>query len=111
VAIRDLAGGYSQEKRPLRTFAGLTVAFNTAFAGILLRAKQANRELPERVSPGDIVLLGIATHKLSRLLAKDWVTSLLRAPFTTYQGPVGPGEVSETPRGEVLWRAMGQFVT
>ncbi len=42
--------------------------------------------MPERIGPGDILLLGVATHKLGRLLAKDWVTSFLRAPFTTFKG-------------------------
>jgi hypothetical protein len=32
-----------------------------------------------------VVLAGIATHKVSRLLAKDTVTSFGRAPFTRYR--------------------------
>ncbi len=63
---------------------------------VALRSKQADRPLPERVSPGDILLLGVATHKLSRLLAKDWVTSFYRAPFTEYQGSAtAPAEVRD----------------
>lgn len=112
MSIRDWVRGYSQEQRPLGAYAGLTAAFNAAFAGFLLRARQANRELPERVNPGDIVLLGIATHKLSRLLAKDWVTSFYRAPFTEYQGPgAASGEVSEKPRGQGLQLALGELFT
>ncbi len=112
MAIRDLFAGYSQEPRPLKSYAALTGIYNTAFAAFLLRSKQADRPLPERVSPGDILLLGVATHKLSRLLTKDWVTSFYRAPFTEYQGAAtAPGEVSEQPRGEGLRRSLGELFT
>ncbi len=45
----------------------------------------------------DTALCAVATHKLSRLLARDPVTSPLRAPFTSYQGTAGPAELDETP--------------
>src|SRR5690606_41186876 len=59
-----------------------------------------------------------STHKLSRLLAKDPVTSPIRAPFTRYKGVSGPAELREEPRntvGELLscpfciaqWTATG----
>lgn len=112
MAIRDLFAGYSREPRPLKAYAALTGVYNAAFAAFLLRSKQAGRPLPERVSPGDILLLGVATHKLNRLLAKDWVTSFYRAPFVAYQGAAtAPAEVSEEPRGEGLQRALGELVT
>jgi hypothetical protein len=50
------------------------------------RCLPADRLLPDQVSPGDLLLLDVATHKMSRLLAKDWVTSFYRASFTEYQG-------------------------
>jgi hypothetical protein len=34
----------------------------------------------ERIDAGDLLLIGTASHKFSRLLAKDKVTSPLRAP-------------------------------
>ena len=39
----------------------------------------------------------MATHKLSRIIAKDPVTSPLRAPFTTFEGTSGPAELAEEP--------------
>lgn len=57
-----------------------------------------------------MLIIGIATHKLSRLIAKDRVTSFLRAPFTRYQGPAGQGEVDEEPRGTGLRRATGELL-
>lgn len=52
---------------------------------LVLAARAAGRPLPERLSAQDVVLAGVATHKLSRLIAKDNVTSFLRAPFTRFQ--------------------------
>jgi hypothetical protein len=39
------------------------------------------------------------------------VTSVVRAPFTTYEGPAGSGEVEERPRGTGLRRAIGELVS
>ncbi len=112
MAIHDLVAGYSRQPRPLAAYAGLTGLYNALFAGSLLAARRRDRPLPERIALGDIVLLGVATHKLSRLLTKDWVTSFYRAPFVEYQGAgTAPGEVSEKPRGEGLRRALGELVT
>jgi Protein of unknown function (DUF1360) len=56
------------------------------------------------------VLTGVATHKLSRLLAKDKITAFARAPFTEFERPGGPAEVEERPRGEGLRRAVGELL-
>ena len=53
----------------------------------------ATHRLPERFGAGDALLLGAATAQLSRLLAKDRVTSVLRAPFTRFKDDTGYGEV------------------
>ena len=67
-------------------------------------------KLPDRVAPSDVVLTGVASHKLSRLLAKDKVTAWLRAPFTRYQQPGGPSELEESPRGSGARRAIGELI-
>ena len=59
----------------------MATLFNAGLAGALLAAKRAGR-LPERIETRDVILLGTASHKLSRLLAKDKITTVLRAPFT-----------------------------
>jgi len=97
------------EEMPLVGYATLVGVYNAALAGGLLMAKQSDRDLPERASYSDLVLLGIATHKLGRIISKDWVTSPLRAPFTECQESAGGGEVSEKSRGEGLQRAMGIY--
>lgn len=55
--------------------------------------------------------MAVATHKLSRLLAKDPVTSPLRAPFTRYAGTSGPSEVAEQVRDGSARKAMGELLT
>ena len=44
-------------------------------------------------------------------MTKDLITSFLRAPFTTYEGPAGPGEVNEKPRGTGFRRAIGELLS
>jgi hypothetical protein len=56
-------------------------------------------------------LLGVATHKISRLVAKDSVTSPLRAPFVEYVEPAGEAEVNERPRGTGLQKSIGELIS
>jgi len=50
----------------------LVAAFNALFAAGLVSTRAAGRDLPERIGVGDIVLLGIATHK-ARLTISDFL--------------------------------------
>jgi hypothetical protein len=102
---------YSDEKAPLPAYAELMGLYGLAFAVFLVVAKRSGRPLPERISPGDILLLGLATFKMSRLLTKEKVTGVLRAPFAVYHGTTGEGELSEEPRGEGMQRAIGELLT
>jgi hypothetical protein len=102
--------GYSEEPRPLGSYAALVAAFNLVVAATIAGAARRGR-LPERVRAGDIALLGIATHKLSRLIAKDAVTAPLRAPFTHYERGAGMNEVEESPRGTGPQRALAELLS
>ena len=98
--------GYSPDPKPLKSYAALVGVFNLALgAGLLV-----SRDLPTRSSLTDVLLLGVATHKYSRLATKDRVTSVLRAPFVRYQRDAGPGEVEEEARGEGARRAVGELL-
>jgi hypothetical protein len=74
--------------------------------------RASGRELPSRVPLGDAVLLTVATFRLARRLAKDPVTSPIRAPFTAFRGPSGHAEVAEEVRehGGVK-HAVGELLT
>src|SRR5437764_7159088 len=94
---------------PLAGYATLLAAyggmFGAVFGNLLSRSDVANPR------PADAVMLGIATHKIGRIITKDWVTSPLRAPFTEYVGSAGAGEVNERSRGHGLQRAVGDLLT
>jgi hypothetical protein len=89
------------EERPLPEYAGLTVAFGGVLGGFLLLAR---RRLPERIGFGDIVRVGLASYKLGRLVAKDEVTSWVRAPVTR-------DEDATEPKPYGMERALGELVT
>ena len=102
--------GEAHPDRPIASYTVLTGAFGGLCAGFALWMRRTGRHLPERVGAGDLALITLATHKLSRLIAKDRVTSALRHPFTRYQGEGGPGEVEEAARGSGLRRAIGELL-
>ena len=104
-----LFAAYSPEQeRPLRGYAVLMSVFATLAGGFSLWLRKTGRELPERVAPGDLAILTVATHKASRLLTKDRVTSTVRAPFTRFQE--SDGGVSEAARGTGVRRAIGELL-
>jgi hypothetical protein len=98
------------EHRPLAAYAGLTGVFGAGVAGALVALRAAGRELPEHPAGSDIVLLGLATHKLSRTITKDKSTSFLRAPFTRFEKKTGHAEVSEEPRGHGAQLVIGELL-
>jgi hypothetical protein len=97
--------------KPLDDYGLLALVFNAALGGTLLFAGR-KRRLPERIEPYDLALFGVAAHKLARLVTKDRVTEVVRAPFTELvEEEEGGAEVVERPRGEGLRRAVGELVT
>jgi hypothetical protein len=103
--------GYDGGEQPLPSYAAVAGLFNLIFALFLLIARRTGRPIPERMETRDIALLGVATHKLSLLVAQDAITSPLRAPFTELQEKQSPKNVDEKPRGTGLRRSLGELVT
>jgi Protein of unknown function (DUF1360) len=99
------------EERPLGGYVMLMTVYATATVGGTAAAKALGRELPDRVSPWDLLQLTAATHKLSRLIAKDPVTSPFRAPFTRFEGTSAPSELAEEVRGHGLQHSVGELLT
>jgi hypothetical protein len=97
-------------QRPLAGYVLVMAAYGGIVGGLAALAK-AWGKTPARLDTKDIVLLCLATHKSSRLLAKDAVTSPLRAAFTRYQEPAGDAELNESVRGHGLAHAVGELVT
>lgn len=110
VAVAAESGAYRHgEDRPLGAFLGVMAAYAVAAGGGGLLVRR--RGIPDGVSFGDLALVSVATHKLSRLLAKDPVTSPLRAPFTRFAGTSGEAELAEEVRGTGARKAMGELIT
>jgi len=97
------------DPRPLGTYSLLSATFVAGLTTALAFTPPSRRR--KRLSAGDIVLIGVATSALSRLVTRDAVTAPWRAPFTEFEGPAGAGEVDERPRGHGLRRAIGELLT
>jgi hypothetical protein len=82
-------------------FGGLVAVFWGLFALFLSTSRS---KLPERIPATDVLRIGLATHKVSRLIAKDEVTEFIRAPFTEDEEGTEP-----KPRGAA--HAVGTLVT
>ena len=111
VLPQDVFEGYGGDEQRLFSYATLMAVFNLILALFLLITKASRHPLPQRMDTKDIALLGIATHKLSMIGAKDAVTSPLRAPFAEHQETESQKSVQEKPRGEGLQRSIGELLT
>jgi hypothetical protein len=106
-AIEAYAGDEADEL-PIDGYATMIAVFMGSFVGLIAAARKAD-VLPKRVPFRDIVLLGVATHKLTRIVTRERVTIPLRVPFTQYQGRDGAGQVRHHPRGHGNPRAIGSL--
>jgi hypothetical protein len=97
------------QERPLGSFLVLMGAYGALTAGLGAAARRQG--LPERLPLRDLLLLGVATGKLSRVLSRDRVTSPLRAPVTEFEDFANASEVEESPRGTGMRLALGELVT
>jgi hypothetical protein len=98
--------------RPLAGDLGAMGVYLGAVTAGIAAVRASGRPLPDRIPVGDGLLLTVATFRLARRLAKDPVTSPLRAPFTQFQGPSGHAEIAEEVRehGGVK-HAVGELLT
>lgn len=110
---RQEADAYSgDESRPLGGYVIVLAAYGALVALTAVLAAATGRRLPERWRVLDLLTVTLGTHKLSRTLTKDAVTSPLRAPFTHYSGTAGPAEVKEETRHDSQLRhSLGELLT
>jgi hypothetical protein len=107
--LDDIEQQYGQD-RPLRPSVGLMALYSATVAGLGALARRRGR-LADTMGPADLALFGVATFRLSRILAKDPITSPIRAPFTRLEGTSGPAELHEEVRGTGWRHAIGELVT
>src|SRR5215203_2934213 len=101
------AGDPTEPRSRLAPYWLLAGAYTAATGAFLWRFRE---RLPKAISPRDLALIGVASHKTSRTIAKDKVTAPLRAPFTEHEGEGGPGELEESPRGIGLQHTVGELI-
>ena len=98
------------EEQLLAEYATL-LGFYLASVAVLTGIAAEHNRLPRKFGLLDLALLGLATHKLSRIVAKDRITGILRAPFVSYIRSAGAGEVEEEPRGRGIQRGIGHLIS
>ena len=110
---QEEADAYRQgEDRPLGGYVLVMAVFGALVAGAAGLVAASGRRLPAGIDPWDLLLITAGTHKVSRTLSKDAVTSPLRAPFTRYSGTGGPAEVMEEVRtASGVRHAIGELLT
>lgn len=111
--LRERVAGYadSHEHRPVAGYSKALLAYALAVAGGSVAAWRNGVRVPDRLPAGDLALLAVSTFRASRLLTKSAVMSPIRAPFTTYQSPGGPGEVVESVDEDGDLHALGELLT
>ncbi|MEV6115329.1 DUF1360 domain-containing protein [Streptomyces sp. NPDC052109] len=96
---------------PLAGYAVLASVFGAGVGTFAVLARRRGVQLPQAVPPWDVVLMGAASYKASRLLARDKITSFLRAPFTRRADEGEASEVIDEPRGDGIRRAVGDLLS
>jgi hypothetical protein len=93
---------------PYRAYAGIVAAF-VAGLGAVSAAAAARDRPQDEISATDLALLGLATFKASRTVARDKVTSFVREPFV--EGEAYDGEDEQPTHDSELRQAIGELVT
>jgi uncharacterized protein DUF1360 len=108
---RKQEADYGRQDGVLGGYLSLMGVYATGSVATGLMAKRLGRPAPVPFSPWDMTQLVVATHRLSRTIAKDPVTSPFRAPFTSFAGVSAPSELHEEVRGHGLKHSAGELLT
>jgi len=97
----------TQTRAPHGAYAAIMGTFLAGLGGAGLLAKLLGRD-PAEHRPIDLMMLGLATFKGARTVARDEVTSFLRDPFV--EGEAHEGGENPLETGD-LRQAIGELVT
>jgi hypothetical protein len=99
-----------EETRPYREYAAITATYLGLY-GLFAMVAGRRGVTPRQMSPLDLVLLALATLRLSRLAAWEGVTSFMRLPLVEHDSPDDPITGPEQrPRGRGFLRAFGELI-
>lgn len=106
--LGGLVAGYGRESHlgPYLVLVGSYVTFSVVGAATAVRRRGRTR-----VTFTDGALLAVGAFRLSRLVSKNKVAGVVRAPFTRWVEPGDGAEVNEAPRGEGMRHAIGELLT
>jgi hypothetical protein len=90
----------------LYAYLGLMLTFEGSLAMVARKRAKAARP---RLGWSDLVLMGLATHKVSNLISQERVTRVLREPFV--EDRKRDGEEEERPAPGPMRGALGELVT
>lgn len=109
-AKREKDAYAGEADRPLGSYLATLAVYGATTGLLALSGRRLGASL-KSIGLGDLALMTVTTHKLSRLMSKDPVTSPLRAPFTRYAGTGGPAELAEEVRGHGVRHAVGELIS
>lgn len=102
--------GRGHDDEPLVDYAVIVTTFLTC-TGAAVASSLRRHTMPRELPLADVLLLGLAATRLSRLFTREKVTRVVRAPFTEVEPGATLDQVKERPRGEGVTRAMGELLT
>ncbi|MDX6512586.1 MAG: hypothetical protein QOE36_2090, partial [Gaiellaceae bacterium] len=95
------------ERPPYEAYAAIFGTFAAGLAAAGALARMLGRD-PREDTPLDLFILATATFKTARTIARDDVSSFLRAPFVEAEAD---GEREEPKRTGGMEQALGELVT
>ena len=110
--LKQVENAYSgPSERPLGSYAIVLATYAGLVSGAAVYVRKRGLLVPARIRFSDMALGAVATYRLSRLITKDSVTAVGRAPFTRFKEAAGEGEVNEDVRGHGVRHAVGELVS
>jgi len=98
--------------RPHGSYALITGVYAALLGWAANRVSRDPELLIQSPPTRDLILLGLASFHLSRVVAYDKVTSVYRLPFVEEgKGPLHPEGTQEQARGSGMQLAIGQLLT
>lgn len=106
-----LSHKYAPDHDPPLGGYGLLVLGHVALLGTTMALLRRRGVELGKLDSSELLLTGVATYKLSRVITKSWIGTAIRAPFTRYVEQGSGDEVVETARGNGVQEAVGDLLT